>query len=91
MATHEEATAHKQEAANVAVANLAPKIWRYVLEPDAQSAADFLNLPPAQVAGAGGVLWRLLLRVRSWVWGKGRFAAGAGHAVRAGRAGGALG
>ena len=55
MATHEEATAHKQEAANVAVANLAPKIGRYVLEPDAQSAADFLNLPPAQGAGEGMV------------------------------------
>jgi hypothetical protein len=55
MATHEEATAHKQEVANVAVANLAPKIWRYVLESDPQSAADFLNLPPAQAAGEGMV------------------------------------
>jgi hypothetical protein len=55
MATHEEATAHKQEVANIAVANLSPKIWRHTVEPDAQSAADFLNLPPAQVAGEGMV------------------------------------
>ena len=55
MATHEEAIAHKQEVANLAVANLATKIWRTVVEPDAQSAADFLNIPPAQVAGEGMV------------------------------------
>jgi hypothetical protein len=55
MATHEEATAHKQSVANVAVANSAPKIWNHVVEPDAQSAADFLNAFPPQGAGEGMV------------------------------------
>ena len=51
MATHEEAAAHKQDVANRALANLPTKIWNHVVEPNAQAAADFLNLPPAQVAG----------------------------------------
>lgn len=55
MATHEEATSHKQQVASTSVADLPTKIWRHVVEPDAQSAADFLNLPPAQVAGEGMV------------------------------------
>jgi len=55
MATHEEATSHKQDVANIALTNLPTKIWNHVVEPDAQSAADFLNLPPAQVAGEGMV------------------------------------
>jgi hypothetical protein len=55
MATHEEATAHKQSVANVAVANLSPKIWNYTVAPDGQAAADFLNLSPAQGAGEGMV------------------------------------
>jgi hypothetical protein len=55
MATHEAATAHKSEVASTAQANLTTKIWRHLIEPDAQSAADFLNLPPAQVAGEGMV------------------------------------
>ena len=55
MATHEEAAAHKQDVANRALANLPTKIWNHVVEPNAQAAADFLNLPPAQVAGEGMV------------------------------------
>jgi hypothetical protein len=51
MATYEEAMAHKQEVANIPVANLATKSWRYRVAPNAQSAADFLNQSPAQVVG----------------------------------------
>jgi hypothetical protein len=53
MATHKEALARKQEVANIAVADLPTKIWNYTVAPDAQSAADFLNVPPAQSAGEG--------------------------------------
>jgi hypothetical protein len=55
MATHDAAASHKSEVASTPLANLSTKIWRHVVEPDAQSAADFLNLPPAQVAGEGMV------------------------------------
>jgi hypothetical protein len=55
MATHDAATPHRSELASTALANLSTKIWRHVIEPDAQSAADFLNLPPAQIAGEGMV------------------------------------
>jgi hypothetical protein len=51
MATHEEAMAHKQSVANVAVANVAPKIWNYTVASDGQAAADFLNAFPPQGAG----------------------------------------
>ena len=44
--THEQAVAHKENAVAVAA-----KQWRHVVEPDAQSAANFLNLAPAQAAG----------------------------------------
>ncbi|HZI74388.1 MAG TPA: hypothetical protein VFD73_10255 [Gemmatimonadales bacterium] len=55
MATHDEATSHKSEVARTALAGLSTKIWRHVVEPNAQAAADFLNLAPAQVAGEGMV------------------------------------
>ena len=55
MATHDEAISHKGEVARTALAGLSTKIWRHVVEPNAQSAADFLNLPPAQAAGEGMV------------------------------------
>jgi hypothetical protein len=44
--THDQAVAHKQSAAAVAA-----KQWRHFVEPNAQAAADFLNLAPAQGAG----------------------------------------
>ena len=50
MTTREEAIAHKQKAAS-AQATAAVKIWNVTVVPDATAAADFLNLPTAQVAG----------------------------------------
>lgn len=50
MTTREEAMAHKQKAAT-AQAAAAVKIWNVTVMPDATAAADFLNLPTAQVAG----------------------------------------
>jgi hypothetical protein len=50
MATREEAMAHKEKAATEQAA-AAVKLWRVTVMPDATAAADFLNLPTAQVAG----------------------------------------
>jgi hypothetical protein len=55
MATHEEATSHKEQVASMAVAALPAKVWNHLVEPNPQAAANFLNLPPAQVAGEGMV------------------------------------
>jgi hypothetical protein len=49
MTTREEAMAHKQKAATAQAA--AVKVWNVTVMPDANAAADFLNLPTAQVAG----------------------------------------
>jgi hypothetical protein len=50
MTTRDEAMAHKQKAAT-AQAAAAVKIWNVTVVSDAAAAADFLNLPTAQVAG----------------------------------------
>ena len=47
--THEEAVAHKQAAATTLAA--AVKTWHVLVEPNPTAAVNFLNLPPAQVAG----------------------------------------
>jgi hypothetical protein len=47
--THEEAVAHKQETEVRLTA--AVKTWHVLIEPNPTDAVNFLNLPPAQVAG----------------------------------------
>ena len=47
MSTGTQANAESKKS----VAAVQPKIWRYFLLPDPQSAADFANLDPAQQAG----------------------------------------
>jgi hypothetical protein len=49
MATHEEAVAHKQEAA--IRLPVIVKTWHVIVEPNPTAAVNFLNLAPAQVAG----------------------------------------
>jgi len=51
MASHEEATAYKAQVASTQVAPATTPTWHTVVEPNAQAAVTFLNLPPAQVAG----------------------------------------
>jgi len=47
--THEEAVAHKQDAATRLTA--AVKTWHVLVQPDPAAAVLFLNIPPAQGAG----------------------------------------
>jgi len=50
--TYDEAIRHKQSVAASGARAAGPgAIWRTTVRPDAQSAADFLNQAPAQVAG----------------------------------------
>ena len=50
--TYDEAVRHKQSLAAGGARAAGPgAIWRTVVFPNAQSAADFLNVTPAQVAG----------------------------------------
>jgi hypothetical protein len=45
----EQAAAAQQE--KMSQADVAVKQWHFIVEPDGVSAADFLNIPTAQVAG----------------------------------------
>lgn len=51
MATHDEATAFKQQAARDLVTPAVVQTWHTVIEATPEDAVNFLNLPPAQVAG----------------------------------------
>jgi hypothetical protein len=44
--THDQAVAHKGGSTAIAT-----RTWNHVVEPDATTAANFLNLNPAQGAG----------------------------------------
>jgi hypothetical protein len=49
--TVDEATALKRGAATATIATATVKTWHCTTFPNCTEAANFLNLPPAQVAG----------------------------------------
>ena len=51
MATDEEARAFKGHAVSAQVAPQVVQTWHTVIEPTPEAAVNFLNRPPAQVAG----------------------------------------